>query len=252
MPTIIAVATHKGGTGKTVTSMALSAALSLGGFRTLLIDLDPQGHATLGLGVEVRDGEPTIREAFSEPATPLSAIRKETHLSGLHLVSSDIRLERVTHHMYTRPKREEILTKALEPILPEYDFVVLDCPPSLGPLTETAIAAANLVVIPCQMEARAADGLVDVLELVSVIKGVDFDAWRILVTKYDPRKSVTNEAVLAGLAQWKDKMFATTIPQSEPLNQAQIQRTDIFTFDPKSAGAIAYNALAAEIKSHGQ
>jgi chromosome partitioning protein len=154
--------------------------------------------------------------------------------------------------MYSRPKREEILQKALGPILSEYDFVVLDCPPSLGPLTETAIAAANLVLIPCQMEARAADGLVDVLELVSVIKGADFDAWRILITKYDPRKSVTNEAILAGLARWKDKMFATTIPQSEPLNQAQIQRTDIFTFDPNSAGAIAYTALATEIQSYGQ
>ena len=120
---------------------------------------------------------------------------------------------------------------------------------SLGPLTETAIAAANLVVIPCQMEARAGDGLVDVLELINLIKGVDFDGWRILITRLDQRKSVTNDAVLAGLARWKDKMFATTIPQSEPLNQAQIQRTDIFTFDPRSTGASAYEALAQEIQS---
>ena len=99
------------------------------------------------------------------------------------------------------------------------------------------------------MEARAGDGLVDVLELINLIKGVDFDGWRILITRLDQRKSVTNDAVLAGLARWKDKMFATTIPQSEPLNQAQIQRTDIFTFDPRSTGASAYEALAQEIQS---
>ena len=154
--------------------------------------------------------------------------------------------------MYTRPKREELLKAALTPILPDYDFVILDCPPSLGPLTETAIAAANLVVIPCQMEARAGDGLVDVLELIALIKGAGFDAWRILITKFDSRKSITNEAVLAGLSQWRHKMFANRIPQSEPLNQAQIQRTDIFTFDPKSAGAAAYEALAHEIQSYGE
>ena len=249
MPTIIAVATHKGGTGKTVTSMALSAALARAGKTTLLVDLDPQGHATLGLGVEVQEGEPTLRDAFSDPATPLIAIRKKTHIDALEVIPSDIRLERVTYHMYTRSKREELLNKALEPILSEYDFVVLDCPPSLGPLTETAIAAANLVVIPCQMEARAADGLVDVLELITLIKGHDFNIWRILITKFDARKSVTNEAVLAGLAPWENIMFATRIPQSEPLNQAQIQRTDIFTFDPKSSGAVAYESLAQEIQT---
>src|SRR5580658_5558042 len=98
MPTIIAVATHKGGTGKTVTAMALSAALARGGHRTLLIDLDPQGHATLGLGLVVQPGSLTIRDAFSEPAVPLLTILKETHLPGLQIVPSHIGLERVTHH----------------------------------------------------------------------------------------------------------------------------------------------------------
>jgi chromosome partitioning protein len=198
----------------------------------------------------VQTSDATLRDAFSETATPLSAIRKRTHVPQLDIIPSDIRLERVTHHMYSRPKREELLRKALEPVIPEYDFVLLDCPPSLGPLTETAIAAADLVIIPCQMEARAADGLVDVLELLSLIKGGSFDAWRILITKFDRRKSVTNEAILAGLAQWQDKIFPMSIPQSESLNQAQIQRTDIFTFDSHCSGAEAYEALAREIQEH--
>lgn len=93
------------------------------------------------------------------------------------------------------------------------------------------------------MEARAADGLVDLLEVVHIIKGDTFDRWRILLTRVDNRRSVTNEVVLESLAPWKEKVFKTTIPQSEPLNQAQIQRTDIFSFEPKSKGAVAYQSL---------
>ena len=107
-------------------------------------------------------------------------------------------------------------------------------------------------VIPCQMEARAADGLVDLLEVVSLIKGDDFDAWHILLTKVDSRKSLTNHAVMAALAPWTQKMLKTIIPQSEPLNQAQIERTDIFSFEPKSTGALAYEALTKEMIQYGR
>lgn len=225
--TTIAIATHKGGTGKTVTAMATSSALARAGKRILLIDLDPQGHSTLGLGVEVADGEPTLRELFQEPPLPVSKVIKHTHVEGLHIIPSNIRLERLAHALYMRPRREEILKKALSPILSQYDFIIIDCPPSLGVLTETGIAASTLVIVPCLMEARAADGLVDLLEVVNVLKGDDFDNWRILFTRVDSRKTTTNEAVMAALEQWKHKAFHVSIPQSEPLNQAQIMRTDI-------------------------
>ena len=97
------------------------------------------------------------------------------------------------------------------------------------------------------MEARAADGLVDLLEVIGLIKGEDFDSWGIPLTKVDARKSVTNQAELAALSQWEDYIFKSTIPQSEPLNQAQVERTDIFTFDPKSKGALAYEAFTGEL-----
>jgi chromosome partitioning protein len=145
-----------------------------------------------------------------------------------------------------------LLRRGLAPLLAQYDYMVIDCPPSLGVLTETGIAAADLIVIPCQMEARAADGLVDLLEVVTIIKGDAFQDWRILLTKVDTRKSVTNEAVLAALSQWRDKIFKTSIPQSEPLNQAQIERTDIFSFDSRSKGALAYEALTQEILSYAE
>jgi chromosome partitioning protein len=248
----IAIATHKGGTGKTVTAMALGAALALAKNRTLLVDLDPQGHTTIGIGIELTDNDPAIHDLFGDSPRPIGQIIRETHLPYLHVVPSSIRLARFTQSLYGRPRREEILKRALSPTLNQYDFILTDCPPSLGVLTETAIAAADIIIIPCQMEARAADGLVDLLEVIGIIKGEDFDNWHILLTRVDPRKSITNQAVRAALARWEHKILKTFIPQSEPMNQAQIARTDIFSFEPKSAGAVAYQALARElVKTYG-
>jgi chromosome partitioning protein len=250
--TTIAIATHKGGTGKTVTAMALGAAIARARQRCLLVDLDPQGHSTLGLGVELDDTTPTLREFFHEPPLPLSRLIRETHVTGFDIVPSNIRLARVAQALYMRPKREELLKRGLHSLPEQYPFIVMDCPPSLSALTEAAIAAADLIVIPCQMEARAADGLVDLLEIISLIKGEEFDDWRILLTRVDNRKTTTNQAVMASLASWKKKIFKTTIPQSESLNQAQIARTDIYTFEPKSRGARAYEAFAMEIMRYGR
>lgn len=248
----IAIVTHKGGTGKTVTAMAVGAACARDGQRCLLVDLDPQGHSTLGLGMEIDDATPTLRDFFHEPPLPLSRVIRETHIAGLHIVPSNIRLARVAQALYMRPKREEILKRGLHPLRDQYAFIVLDCPPSLGALTEAAIAAADLIVIPCQMEARAADGLVDLLEVIGLIKGEEFDDWRILLTRVDSRKTTTNQAVMASLAPWESKIFTTTIPQAEALNQAQIARTDIYSFEPKSRGALAYAACAKEIMRYGR
>jgi chromosome partitioning protein len=248
----IAIATHKGGTGKTVTAMAVGAAFARDGQRCLLVDLDPQGHSTLGLGMEIDDATPTLRDFFHEPPLPLSRVIRETHIAGLHIVPSNIRLARVAQALYMRPKREEILKRGLQTIRDQYAFIVLDCPPSLSALAEAGIAAADLIVIPCQMEARAADGLVDLLEVISLIKGEEFDDWRILLTRVDSRKTTTNQAVMASLAPWVSKIFKTTIPQSESLNQAQIARTDIYSFEPKSRGALAYEAFAMEMIRYGR
>jgi chromosome partitioning protein len=248
----IAIATHKGGTGKTVTAMAVGAAFARAGQRCLLVDLDPQGHSTLGLGVEIDDTAPTLRDFFHEPPLPLSRVIRETHIAGLHIVPSNIRLARVAQALYMRPKREEILKRGLQPLRDQYAFIVLDCPPSLSALAEAGIAAADLIVIPCQMEARAADGLVDLLEVIGLIKGEEFEDWRILLTRVDSRKTTTNQAVMASLAPWESKIFKTTIPQSEALNQAQIARTDIYSFEPKSRGALSYAACAKEIMRYGR
>lgn len=248
----ISIATHKGGTGKTVTAMAIAAALARFNKATLLVDLDPQGHSTLGLGVELMDNEPTLRDLFSDALTPIARVIRKTHLPSLDLLPSNIRLERASQFLYMRPRREELLKRALAPVVNQYQFIVIDCPPSLGVLTETGLAMADFIIVPCQMEARAADGLVDLLEVIGIIKGETFSHWRILFTKVDHRKSITNQAVIAALAQWENKFFKTSIPQSEPLNQAQIERTDIFSFDAKSKGALAYETLTREILKYGR
>ena len=245
--TVISIATHKGGVGKTVNAMSISAAFARTGQRALLVDMDPQGHSTIGLGVEVGDDESTLRELFTDPTIPIQRLVRKTHLEGLDVLPSNIRLAPVAQTLYMRPRREELLHRALAPIRFDYSYVVVDCPPSLGVLTETSVAAADLIIIPCQMEARAADGLVDLLEMIALIRGAQFEAWRILLTKVDNRKSVTNQAVTAALERWQHKMFQTEIPISEPLNQAQIERTDVFTFDPTCAGARAYEELALEL-----
>jgi chromosome partitioning protein len=243
----IAIATHKGGTGKTTTAMALAAALARHGQSTLLVDLDPQGHSTLGLGVDVGVKDATLRELIMEPPRPMLETVKVTHVPQLAIVPSDIRVERPAQALYMRPRRELVLRKALGSLCPAPAFAVLDCPPSLGPLTENGIAAADWILVPCQMEARARDGLVDLLELIALLKGEAFDQWRLFYARLDLRKRLTNELVQTDLAEYRDKTLATTIPQSEPLNQAQLERADIFSYAPESKGALAYQQLAGEL-----
>jgi len=127
--------------------------------------------------------------------------------------------------------------------------VLIDTPPSLGVLTQNAVAAADFILIPAPAEARASNAIADLLELVHLLKGDTFNAYRILLTRLDARKSRTNAAVLAALSPWESQILRTVIPQSEPLNQAQMARQDIFRFDPGSAGAASYRELINEIQS---
>ncbi len=247
----IAIATHKGGTGKTVTAMALGAALARAGRRTLLIDLDPQGHSGRGLGVDVENGAATVRDLLLEDGgKPVEAVAKPTALPHLELVPSTLRLDADAYRLTALRGRERRLLSRLEASLGRYDFIVIDCPPSLGVLTENALKAADFVIVPCLMEARASDALIDLVEVLRYLRGDSFDSWGILLTRFDPRKSLTNDAVMASLEPWRAKLFKTQIPVSEALNQAQMERVDIFSFAPGSKGAQAYEAFAHELLEH--
>jgi len=245
----IAVCTHKGGTGKTVTALTLAAGFAEAGRRVLLMDLDPQGHSTLGIGVDATD--PTLRDFFERhPTVPLSdVIRPVPGRVRLDIAPSDLRLAWTAEGLAGRPKKEDLLRRGLRQVAERYDVVLIDTPPSLGALTQNAVVAADYILIPAPAEARAADAISDLLELVRLFKGDEFDDFGIVLTRVDTRKSRTNAAVFAALSPWDKNILGTVIPQSEPLNQAQMQRQDIFRFDPSSAGAVAYHELIRELQA---
>lgn len=250
----IAVAAHKGGVGKTTTAMALAAALAkhAGGAAVTLVDLDPQGHSTLGLGLELgEDADRTTLDVFLErEAVPIRELLQPVpHVPNLTIVPATIRLELAAARLYGRAMRHAVLRDAIdESVLEREEWFVLDCPPSLGPLVENALFAADLVIVPCRMEARATDGLADLLDVLRVLRGRTFDEWRILRTVVDPRKSTTNAAIEAALrSRYTGYVLRTVIPVSEPLNKAQIERRDIFSYAPTSSGAEAYTALLEEV-----
>jgi len=243
----IAVCTHKGGTGKTVTALALAAGFADSGRRCLLVDLDPQAHSAIGIGIDPVD--PTLNDFFARhPGIPFrDVIRHAPERDHLDVAPSDLRLSWTAEGLAARPKREDILRRGLREVAADYDVVVIDTPPSLGVLTQNAVAAADFILIPAPAEARAANAIVDILELVHLLRSEGFNAYRVLLTRVDSRKSKTNAAVLEAILPWSGIVLRTVIPQSEPLNQAQMARQDIFRFDPGSTGAKAYRELINEL-----
>jgi chromosome partitioning protein len=246
MATKIAIATHKGGSGKTVTTLALATGLARNGRRCLLIDLDPQGHCSPGVGLEVVP--PTLKEFFERhPSLPLKDVLRPTYLEHLNVLPSDLGLAWVAEGLSGRPKREELLARSLRALDSEYEWILMDTPPNLGVLTQNAVSAADFVLIPTSPDARAVNAISDLLDLVRVMKGDSWNRWRILLTRVDSRKSKTNTVLREALEPWNGNLFRTVIPQSEPLNQAQMASKDVFSFDPASSGAIAYQELINEL-----
>jgi chromosome partitioning protein len=153
----------------------------------------------------------------------------------------------VAEALYAKVKREERLDRSLKVLGHRYTWVVIDCPPALGVLTANAVNAADVIVIPCQMGARALDGLGDLLDLVRLLKNSHFQRWHVLLTMIDPRKTVTHEIFEQLLEPYREHVLQTKILTNEALNQAQIARQDIFTFDPKGRGAQNYATLTQEL-----
>jgi chromosome partitioning protein len=246
---IVCFATHKGGTGKTTSSINLAAGLARAGKSTLLIDLDPQGHSTLGMGVELDDDDINVADALSKRALPLADVIQTTATPGLDIAPSTLRLASVAESLSTMLKREERLARVLARTT-RYEWIVIDCPPMLGVLTANAVAASNLVLVPCPTGARALDGLEDLLDLVYVLKGERYPHWRVLLTMVDPRKTVTQEIFQEQLRPFERMVLTTKILTNEALNQSQMARRDVYTFDPRSRGAANYEALTKELLRH--
>jgi chromosome partitioning protein len=244
---IVSFATHKGGTGKTTSSINLAAGLARAGTSTLLIDMDPQGHSSIGLGIELSYDDPSIADVLADRAVPLAKIVQPTALPHLSVAPSTLRLAAMAESLAAKFKREERLANGLARCAQSYEWIVIDCPPALGVLTANAIDAADLIIIPCQMGARALDGLEDLLDLVHLLKGNSFEEWCILLTMLDTRKTVTWDMFWQLLQPYEAKLLNTRIVASEVLNQAQMTRQDVFAFDPRSRGALNYEALTREL-----
>lgn len=244
MPQIISILNHKGGTGKTTTTINLGAALNRLGFATLVIDMDPQANLSQSLGVEY--ATPTITELFSSEIDrlPIVSIKDD-----FDLVPASLQLSAIEPSLYSNIKSYLMLKKHLEYTHDNYDFILIDCPPSLGILTQNALIASNNVLITVQSQFLALKGLETVYSLITSIRenlNPAIDVLGILITQVNHTR-LSKEISENLRSTFKDKVFNTCIRQSVSLAEASLNRMDIFGYSPDSFGALDYLQLANEI-----
>jgi chromosome partitioning protein len=252
MARIIAIANQKGGVGKTTTAINLGASLAVAEQRTLIIDIDPQGNATSGLGVEKTEGLPTIYDVLVEGRPMGECVLHELHFSFLDLVPSNRDLVGAEIELVERPRRERVLRGALGEIRDRYDVILVDCPPSLGLLTLNTLTAADSVLIPIQCEFYALEGLSQLLNTVRLVQrnlnpGLEIEG--VLLTMYDRRLNLSKQVADEAREYFGGRVFQTTIPRNVRLAEAPSFGQPIVTYDVASAGAQGYLDLARELLS---
>lgn len=246
MKKIIAVINQKGGVGKTTTSINFSCCLAQRNYKVLLIDLDPQAHSTTGLGIEQDQYNFTINEVLTQKTDTQTAIL-ETEIENLHIIPSHIKLDKTETEITLGIYKEARLYSAIQHL--DYDFVVIDCRPSLGALSLNAVYACNFVIVPCEVARYSLDGFSDLLDTIKVIKNntkIDKNFIKILLTKYDSRKTNSNDWFFEQLTNYSDLLFETRIRQNEALNQASMLQKPICVLDKNSHGAKDYDSLTDE------
>ncbi|HUE76447.1 MAG TPA: AAA family ATPase, partial [Longimicrobiales bacterium] len=250
MSRVIAIANQKGGVGKTTTAINLGACLAVAEKKTLIVDIDPQGNATSGLGVQRGEVERSIYDILVEGADVASTIRREVHFPYLDLVPSTRDLVGAEVELVNLPKRELVLRNALENIRGQYDFVLVDCPPSLGLLTLNTLAAADAVLIPIQCEFYALEGLSQLLNTVRLVQRnlnprLEIDG--VLLTMFDQRLNLSRQVAEEAKEYFGDRVYKSAIPRNVRLAEAPSFGKPIVLYDILSAGAQAYLALAREV-----
>jgi len=251
MGKIIAVVNQKGGVGKSTTSINLGACLAQAGKKVLLIDSDPQGNTTSGLGVEKKALSHCIYDLLINDL-PLAEVIQETQLPSLKLVPATIQLAGAEIELVSAISRETKLKRALEKCT-DYDYVLIDCPPSLGLLTLNALAAAHSVIIPIQCEYYALEGLSQLLNTISIVQkhlNSQLIIEGILLTMYDPRTNLGQQVAEEVKNFLPNKVYYTAIPRNIRLSEAPSFGQPIILYDSKSKGAQAYIELAQEVMAH--
>lgn len=250
MRTLI-VANQKGGCGKTTTAVNLAAAFAWKGKRTLIIDLDPQGHATLGLGQNPEAIERTIYHALTNERIPISKVITGTRINGLNLAPSNILLSGAELELAEAPKKELVLSEQLRTISNEYEMCVIDCPPSVGLLTLNALVAGTDVVVPVQVNYYAMEGLKQLFETANIIRThfypCDVKILGLLLTFVEDRIIFSRQIQQQMREFFGDLVFDTVIHRNVRLAEAPSTGESILTYDAQSRGAFEYKALADEI-----
>ena len=250
MSHVIAIANQKGGVGKTTTAINLGASLAVAEKKTLVLDIDPQGNATSGLGVDTHASRPTIYDVLIGQSQLAEAVVEEVHFPYLDLVPSTRDLVGAEIELVSAFSRETILRKALEPIRERYEYVLVDCPPSLGLLTVNTLTAADSVLIPIQCEFYALEGLSQLLNTVRLVqRGLNpaLDVEGVLLTMYDKRLNLSRQVSEEAREYFGPKVYRTAIPRNVRLAEAPSFGQPIVLYDVLSAGAQAYLALAQEM-----
>lgn len=246
---VIAIANQKGGVGKTTTSVNLSACLGELGQRVLLIDIDPQGNATSGLGIDKGKIEKSIYDVLVDDI-PIKDTVIGTEVDNLKVLPATIQLAGAEIELVASMSRETKLKKAIDKIKNEYDFVIIDCPPSLGLLTINSLTAANSILVPIQCEFYALEGLSQLLKTITLIQdnlNQDLVLEGVVLTMFDSRTNLSGQVVQEVKNHFQQKVFKTIIPRNVRLSEAPSFGRPVIKYDPKSKGAEVYYNLAKEV-----
>ncbi|MDO4903177.1 MAG: AAA family ATPase [Limosilactobacillus sp.] len=249
MSTVIALANQKGGVGKTTTSVNLGACLAELKQRVLLIDLDPQGNATSGLGVEKRDIEKSVYDVLINDEPLKNVIRHSSH-KGLDIAPTTIALSGAEVELTNLMARETRLKDAFGEVKDDYDFILIDCPPSLGLLTINAFTACDSILIPVQSEYYAMEGLSQLLNTIKLVQkhfNADLEIEGVLLTMYDKRTNLGQQVNAEVKKFFGDRVYETVIPRNVRLSEAPSHGLAIIDYDKRSKGAQVYKALAKEV-----